>query len=109
MVAVAHRDGAHATGIGAGVRLGLGETGYLLAAQRRQQILLFHLAFERIENRPHARPHDAAMPRAGSAIERDNSCSTSEHASTDSPAPPNSSGMCIFQKPSSWARLQKRS
>ena len=49
------------------------------------------------------------MPRAGSAIERDNSCSTIERASTDNPAPPYSSGMSIFQKPRSLARWQKRS
>ena len=50
MVAVAHGGGAHAAGIGAGVGLGLREAGFLLAAQHRQQILLLHLAGERIED-----------------------------------------------------------
>src|SRR5262249_35150050 len=50
MLAVAHSSGAHAAGIGAGVRLGLREAGLLLPAQQRQQVLLLHLALERVEN-----------------------------------------------------------
>ena len=60
MVAVADGDGAHAARIGAGIGLGLGEAGFQLAAHRRQQILLLHLAGERIENGAHARPGDVA-------------------------------------------------
>ena len=60
VVAVAHRDRAHAARIGAGVGLGLGEAGLQLAAHRRQQILFLHLAFERIQNGAHRRPGNAA-------------------------------------------------
>src|SRR5262249_22995651 len=60
VVAVAHRGGAHAAGIGAGIGLGLREAGFLLPAQQRQQVPLLHLALERIE--------DAARGRAGDAL-----------------------------------------
>ena len=63
VVAVAHRGGAHAAGIGAGVGLGLREAGALLAAQHRQQILLLHLAGERVEDAAHGRAGDAFAAR----------------------------------------------
>ena len=50
MIALAHGGGAHAAGIGAGVRLRLREAGFLLSAQQRQQVLLLHLALQRVEN-----------------------------------------------------------
>src|SRR5215831_11330720 len=50
VIAVAHGGGAHAAGVGAGVRLGLREAGLLLSAQQRQQVLLLHLVLQRVEN-----------------------------------------------------------
>ena len=59
-VAVAHRGGAHAARIGARIGLGLREAGLLLAAQRRQQILFLHLAFEREQDMADGRTGNAA-------------------------------------------------
>src|SRR5499427_7567327 len=53
VIALAHGGGAHAAGIGAGVGLGLREAGFLLSAQQRQQVLLLHLALQRVENAAH--------------------------------------------------------
>src|SRR6266702_4980016 len=60
VIAVAHGDGAHAAGVRAGVGLGLREAGLLLSAQQRQQVLLLHLALQRVE--------DAARGWTGNAL-----------------------------------------
>src|SRR5215813_9861638 len=60
VIAVVHGGGAHAAGVGAGVGLGLREAGLLLSAQQRQQVLLLHLALQRVE--------DAARGWTGNAL-----------------------------------------
>src|SRR5262249_10332592 len=60
VIAVADGGRAHAAGVGAGVGLGLGEAGVLPPAQKRQQVLLLHLALQRVE--------DAARGWTGNAL-----------------------------------------
>ena len=63
VIAVAHGGGAHRTGIGAGVRLGLREAALALAADGRQEVTLAHLAFERIERGAHVGAENAHAAR----------------------------------------------
>ena len=63
VIAVLHRGGAHAAGIGAGVRLGLREGDLLLAAQHRHQVFLAQLALEREQDVAHRRAGDAFAAR----------------------------------------------
>ncbi len=63
VVAVAHRGGAHAAGIGPGIGLGLREADSLLPAQHRHQIFLLHLSRQRVEDRAHRGAGDALAAR----------------------------------------------
>ena len=58
VVAVAHRGGAHAARIAAGLGLGLRQAPVELAADGRQQVLFLLLIVEMIEDRADGRPED---------------------------------------------------